>query len=398
MTVALEARNRSSKAPATAPRSPEKTYVSSDDLYRRSSQYQLWSFSADQLAEMRRSANEKGRITALDRFATACSTAEAENSAVFATHRDKLTADILELISVDEEQVILKFICLQIVQICAHFKMPTQVRATAMAFFRRFYLVHSVMEYRPKNVAYTIVFLAAKLENYFILIDSFCAHIPKTKAEDILGLEFIILQTLQFTLLVHHPFRPLWGFFLDFQLVLLHPLPVMYDVSVDTLGRLYDQAKTWLNEHAVLSDAVFLFTPPQIALAAFYECDKRITDRYLRLKFLEKETLDTIVEEDKQQTKSQSVGATNGQREESNGQNDIQTGAQQLNPVGKNDYELLVSTIKACIAVAKAEVPTSREESAKIDERCFFILSPQKLLKKRIKALAVESAAESSAL
>lgn len=386
MTVALEKRKRASNDSSAPSQSPQKNYVSSDDLYRRSSQYQLWSFNAAQLAQMRHSANEKGRRTALERFATARATFEAGNAAVFATHGDKLTPDILEIISIEEEQLILKFICLQIVQICAHFKMPTQVRATAMAFFRRFYLVHSVMEYRPKNVAYTIVFLAAKLENYFILIESFCAHIPKTKAEDILGLEFVVLQTLQFTLLVHHPFRPLWGFFLDFQLVLLHPSPVMYDVSVDTLGRLYDQAKTWLNEQAVLSDAVFLFTPPQIALAAFYDCDKRITDRYLRLKFLEKEPLETIVEEDKGQlVNGDEIKNDNGQLQSS-----ATDDAEEQAPVEKNDYELLVSTIKACIEVTKSEVLTSREESAKIDERCFFILNPQKLLKKRIKALLAE--------
>ena len=40
-----------------------------------------------------------------------------------------------------------------------------------------------------------------------------------------------MLQSLKFTLLVHHPIRALYGFFLDFQAVLLHPEQVMYDVS-----------------------------------------------------------------------------------------------------------------------------------------------------------------------
>lgn len=344
----------------------EKKFVSSDDLYRHSSQYNLWSFTQAQLDEMRRAANEKGQKAALQRFEAARSSAEAENPAVFTAHGEELTSNMLELITYEEEQVFLRFICLQIIQICAHFNMPTQVRATAMSFFRKFYLVHSVMEYRPKNVAYTIVFLAAKLENYFILIESFCTRIPKTKAADILGLEFEVLQTLQFTLLVHHPFRPLWGFFLDFQLALLHPSPVMYDVSVDTIGKLYDQAKTWLNEHALLSDAPFMFTPPQIALAAFYDCDKRITDRYLRLKYLSEgpDSMETIAEEEEDPVVSKHKQTQ------------------------KEQYDILVKTLKRCIVVAKQELPTSREESAKIDERCFFILSPQKLLKKKIKAFS----------
>lgn len=352
MSVATESAPRIT---VTHPGSAKKKFVSSDDLYRRLSQYRLWSFSAEQLAEKRRQANEKGCKSALERFAAARNTAQAENPAVFESHGAQLTEEMLELISYEEEQIFLRFICLQIIQICTHFNVPTQVRATAISFFRKFYLVHSVMEYRPKNVAYAIVFLAAKLENYFILIESFCARVPKTKPADILALEFVVLQSLQFTLLVHHPHRALWGFFLDFQLVLLHPQPVMYDVSVDTLGRLHDRAKQWLNDHTLVLDAGFLFTPPQIALAAFYDCDKRITDRYLRVKFLE----------------------------DASGQERSET---------RSQYELLVKTIRACVDLSRMDVATSREESARIDERCFFILNPQKLLKKKIKALAPQAA------
>lgn len=363
-----------------APLEPKK-YVSSDDLYRHSSQYQVWSFNAPQLAEMRRVANEKGKAAALKRFEAARATSAAENAAVYEKHGAELSADrLLELISAEEEQVFLRFICQQIVQICAHFNMPTQVRATAISFFRKFYLVHSVMEYRPKNVAYTIVFLAAKLENYFISIESFCTRIPKTKPADILDLEFVVLQTLQFTLLVHHPFRPLWGFFLDFQAVLLHPNPVMYDVSVDTLGRLYDSAKAWLNDHALVSDVAFLFTPPQIALAALYDCDRRITEKYLLMKF-PKEANGEVKREVKQEVK-QEVKAEGVKLEEEGGVKKEEA------RVAESGVDLLIKTIKKCILIAKQDVATSREESAKIDERCFFILSPQKLLKKKVKALS----------
>lgn len=356
-----------------------KKYVSSDDLYRNSSQYQVWSFNASQLTEMRRLANEKGKTAALKRFEAARTTSAAENPAVYEKNGSELSADtLLELITPEEEQIFLRFICLQIVQICAHFNMPTQVRATAISFFRKFYLVHSVMEYRPKNVAYTIVFLAAKLENYFISIESFCTRIPKTKPADILDLEFVVLQTLQFTLLVHHPFRPLWGFFLDFQAVLLHPNPVMYDVSVDTLGRLYDSAKAWLNEHALLSDVSFLFTPPQIALAAFYDCDRRITEKYLSMKFPRAKAEGAKDDSEIKKEVKVEDGVAGVKVEEEAG----------VKKEDEDSLDLLIKTIKRCIHVAKQDVATSREESAKIDERCFFILSPQKLLKKKVKALS----------
>ncbi|OBA22952.1 cyclin-like protein [Metschnikowia bicuspidata var. bicuspidata NRRL YB-4993] len=353
----IEKLSSGSISPAETGPKPEKKSVSGDDLYRRSSQYQTWSFTSEELYLIKKQTNEKGRATALQLFESSRSSLEAEKPEVFAAHGDKLTSEILELISFDEEQKYLHYFGQQIVQICAHFKMPTQVKATAISFFRRFYLVNSVMEYRPRNVLYTAVFLAAKLENYFISIETFCSRIPKTKPEDILGLEFIILQALKFTLLVHHAFRPVYGFFLDFQLLLLHPAPVMYDVNVDTIGQLYDKAKKWLNDHALLSDVSFLFTPPQIALAALYDSDKRITDRYLRLKFLH------------EPPEGKEVGQSS------------------VPPHVKEHFDLILKTIKRCIKIAKEETTTSKEESTKIDEKCFFALNPLKLLKRRIKAL-----------
>ncbi|KAM9894949.1 hypothetical protein OXX69_011195 [Metschnikowia pulcherrima] len=334
---------------AEIPAPTEKKHVSGDDLYRRSSQYQTWSFSSAELHEKKQQANENGRQAALALFESTRAAMVAEKPEIFAEFGSQLTSSILELISFEEEQRYLHFFGQQIVQICAHFKMPTQVKATAISFFRKFYLVNSVMEYRPRNILYTAVFLAAKSENYFISIDTFCSRLPKTKPEDILGLEFIILSALKFSLLVHHAFRPLYGFFLDFQSLLLHPAPAMYDVNVDTIGQLYDRAKTWLNDHALLSDAPFLYTPPQIALAALYDSDKRITERYLRLKFL--------------------------------------GGEEAKNQADRDRFDLHVRTIKKCIKIAKQETATSREESTKIDEKCFFALNPQKLLKRRIKAL-----------
>lgn len=359
---------------------PKKSYVSVDDLYRRSSQFQIWSYPELELEELKIQANEKGRQAALKRFDEARLELERENPDVFAKHGAEL-AEIAEIVSYQEEQKYLYFFSQQIIQICSHFNMPTQVKATAVAFFKRFYLVNSVMEYRPRNVLYTVVFLAAKLENYFISIESFCSRLPKTSASDILDLEFIVLLALKFTLLVHHPYRPLYGFFLDFQLVFLHP-PVRNDVTIDTIGGLYDKAKAWLNDEALLSEASFLFTPPQIALAAMYDVDQQITEEYLRRKFLkEDEKLGTIKEEKEEQN-----GAEKKDGEEKTDEN----GKQNDENTQKAQYDTLVRTIQQCIQVAKTKLETSRDESTKIDKKCFFALKPANLLKKRVKALTSE--------
>lgn len=157
--------------------------------------------------------------------------------------------------------------------------------------------MNSVMEFHPKLVLLTCLFLAAKSENFFISINSFSKRIPKTTPESILSLEFEILQSLQFSLMVHHPYRPLYGFFFDFQNILKD------DVPVKELGKIYDAARNLVND-ALITDAVYLYTPPQIALACFRETSKETTDLYLKKKFgnastqfLQLEELVTLIEE-----------------------------------------------------------------------------------------------------
>ncbi|KAG7664228.1 uncharacterized protein J8A68_002242 [[Candida] subhashii] len=379
----------------------KKQRITNDDLYRKSTQFTLWSYTHDELESAKRRANAHGQRKAKQNFDQAYQQAKKDHPEVFTTadpdddllHPEKLQS----ILSFEEECTYLNFYSKNIIQTCNFFKMPTQVKLTAASFFKKFYLVNSVMEYHPKNILYTCVFLSAKSENYFISIESFVKALKGTEASHILDLEFIVLQSLKFTLLVHHPMRPLYGFFLDFQAELLHPSPLMYDVSVDTLGNLYNKAKEWLNEYAIISDVSFLFTPPQIALAAMYDCDKRITDRYLKRKFLKDDKLDVIKEE----TAEEETPTPVVKKEEENGDQKTENGnpeeAVQENEETKvsthrEQYETLVRTIRKCIKIAKHIQTTSREESKEIDKKCFFALNPKKLIDKRIKKLTASSA------
>ncbi|CAH2351783.1 cyclin Ccl1p [[Candida] railenensis] len=318
-----------------------KPYVSNDDLYRRSSQYKLWSYTSATLLQIRQDVYKEGVKLAKERLS------ETKQNLI----RDS-TPEVVELLkshefSVDslldppnltEENKFLTYYSKILLNTGDFFRMPTQVKATAASFFKKFYLINSALEYHPKSVLYTCLFLAAKSENYFMSIESFASKLPNTEPKDVLDLEFIVLKSLKFTLLVHHPFRPLYGLFLDTQAVLLYPSPMMYDVNVDTLGGLYDKAKKWLVDYAIISDVELLFTPPQIALAAMYDTDKRITDKYLKRKFSD-----------------------------------------------TNEYDQLVHTIVKCIRKAKdVEIP-SKDESKLIDKKLFFVLHPERLLKKKTK-------------
>ncbi|EGV65404.1 hypothetical protein PSN45_002429 [Yamadazyma tenuis] len=344
--------------------------VSTDDLYRRSTQFKLWSFTKDELETIRKSSNEKGKTYANAKFDKVYERIKAEQTDIFSKYGGaELSKNVLvDLITLQEERKYLNFYSKNIIQAANFFQMPTQVKASAMAFFKRFYLFNSVMQYHPKYVLYTCLFLAAKSENYFISINSFCEPLQKTEPKDVLDLEFIVLQSLKFTIMVHHPFRPLYGFFLDFQEVLLQPSPASSDITIDKIGQLYDQAKKWLNDHGLISDVSFFYTPPQIALAAMYDSNPRITEKYLRRKFLkDKEPLNTIKEEE--------PDGVDAQQKDS------------LPPKGTEVFDLLVKTIRKCVEDSKTSQESTLEESTKIGEKCFFANNPEKLINKKIKKL-----------
>ncbi|PRT55400.1 Cyclin CCL1 [Wickerhamiella sorbophila] len=217
--------------------------VTDADLYRRSSQYQKWSFTKDQLAELLAKPNRN-----------------------VPPHELALTVQ-------EEQQLILYYAAEQVKSVCQQFKLPSQVRATAISFFRKFYMRYSVMEYHPKLILPTCVFFAAKAENAFMSITTFCDSLAKTEPSQILDLEFLLFKTLEFTATVHNGLRPLHGFFLDMQTVL------------DTFDRtelcsIHDKAKSLIVDSFV-SDVCFLYTPTQIALAALMEVNELAATQYM---------------------------------------------------------------------------------------------------------------------
>lgn len=212
------------------------------ELYRRSSQYRLWSFTEDQLTT---------RIS--ERHAMAAS-------------------DELALTPQDELIVVLYYASEKIKDFCEVFALPSQVRATSVVFFRRFYLENSVLEYDPRLMLPTCVFLASKAENYFIPIAKFCEPLT-VEPPQIMQLEFALLKALKFTLTVHNALKPLHGFFLDMQ-------ANTEGFEVAELATIHDSAKKIIID-AFVSDVVFLYTPTHIALAALMEVNELLTTQYM---------------------------------------------------------------------------------------------------------------------
>lgn len=75
----------------------------------------------------------------------------------------------------------------------------------------------------------TALFLATKTTNHPIALESYANAIPKTAPSDVLDLEFLVAQSLDFEFNVWHAHKALWGIYLDVQVMAYFPRDVTHD-------------------------------------------------------------------------------------------------------------------------------------------------------------------------
>ncbi|KDQ63759.1 hypothetical protein JAAARDRAFT_148424 [Jaapia argillacea MUCL 33604] len=211
-------------------------------IYEASTQYRHWRYSPEQLAQTRASLNAAA-VSAIR------ITIEAESPG---------SSSNVTFLNADEERLLVKLYVSKITQLCGHFRFPEDVEATAASYLKRFYLKNTVMDWHPKNVMLTALFLATKTCNHPISLDEYTSHIPNTSPSDVLDLEFLIAQSLGFEFAVWHPHRALWGLWLDVQ--------SLEDFPKEGITEIYDTALSHIRASR-LTDAELIFAPSQIALA-----------------------------------------------------------------------------------------------------------------------------------
>lgn len=269
--------------------------ITNDELYRRSTQYRYWSFTQNELTDLRVRVNKKGEQTFRNRINSL-----SDDVDIHLQIKKYVSQEFTPLTPSEELEIVIYY-ARKCHDLSNFFKFTTQVRLTAVSYLLKFYLIHSVMEYYPQQIMYTCLFLAAKSENNFLGINAFSHAIPKTTPATILEHEYRVLDTMRFSLMCHHPMRPLYGFYLDVQQVL---------VKLD-FGRLckdYENARRCVND-SVFSDAQFLYTPSQIALAALYLVDDVVCMRYLMRKFgIKKKQMVAMMEEREREKETGDAG------------------------------------------------------------------------------------------
>jgi cyclin C len=136
------------------------------------------------------------------------------------------------------------------------------VIATATTFFKRFYLLTSVLEYDPRIVAPTMLYLAAKVEEMgqvrpepiLNALEKIEKSEHRMKAAELFLCEMVVLEKLKFDLVLFHPYQDLERYVNDNG----------YDITSvfqTSWGILNDSQRT---------DCALVYPPPITALAALY--------------------------------------------------------------------------------------------------------------------------------
>lgn len=213
-------------------------------LYGASTQFKSWRYSPERLRHVRQTLNA-GAVAAIRK------TLETDEPG---------SSTSVSFLQPDDELLLVKLYVTKIPQLCGHFRFPEEVEATAISYLKRFYLKNTVMDWHPKNVMLTALFLATKTTNNPISLDSYTSNIPKTSQSDVLDLEFLVAQSLNFEFAVWHAHRALWGLWLDLQ-----SLPNLTE-SLRPMD-VYETALKHVRTSR-FTDAELIYAPSQIAFAA----------------------------------------------------------------------------------------------------------------------------------
>ncbi|KAL7415381.1 cyclin-like protein [Mrakia frigida] len=276
-----------SSSKGTAPPPPSSSPTEAlRPLYEESSQYRNWRYSKEKLAKMRKDLNERAvdvvrKNLQAEKVSSTPSQAQAEEEAylTFGTNppppptTTTPSSDDINYLTVEDELALIAYYISTVPPTCAGFGASLTVEATTILYLKRFYLVNTCMDYHPRKIMPTCLFLAMKAENSHPAIDPFVSRFSKLTSDEVLSLEFLVAQSLEFEFKVHHPHTALHGFFLDLQVTASPSLPSLLSSALSTLSAL-----------SLPLDLPLIYSPSHIALAAIHFHSPAHTTLYLQSK------------------------------------------------------------------------------------------------------------------
>lgn len=278
--------NLSSTGVGTIADSCAAIMATEDARYRLSSQYRMWSFSQAKLSDLREKTNSLATTQIGARLADLKSTSSTPNASSSST---PAPGDLPEFLTSAEETLLLKFFSVELIRAATFCELPTEVRATAAVFLKRFYVTNSVMTYPPTDLLKTCLFFGGKAEGYFAKLSKLAEKFPNTTEEEILAGEFLLCQGIRFAFDVRHPFRGLEGAILELRRheefdVGSPSIHTRYHADAEQGSRIeaaHMRAREILKFSSLVTDAYFHYTPSQVMLAALSLADQEFAEKLI---------------------------------------------------------------------------------------------------------------------
>nr|CDS34041.1 cyclin [Hymenolepis microstoma] len=236
--------------------------------YSSSSQLLNWLLTADELNSRRQDCNISTRKRLTEQFR---SKAEALGD-----------VEILPtFLTAEEELIIVKRNIFAMHGFYQQFddpQLPADVFGFAATYLKRFYLNNSVMDYSPREMMLTALYLAFKAADYPISLNRFVDHIPRNRERYhafISRSELFLMDKLLYDLWIYPPYRPLVGFLVELIAFRQSKDSSMTDeVATELMNSLrkegYEIINTWFQ-----TDLCFTNPPSQYALAVVMELGRR---------------------------------------------------------------------------------------------------------------------------
>lgn len=225
------------------------------------------------------------------------------------------------------------------------------------------------MTYHPKQIMVTALYLATKTEHHYTDINQYCAPLTNVTPEDVRAPEFLLMQGLRFSLDVRHPARSLEGGVSEIK---LHASALSCfngedRAAVDKrITKAAETARRLLTTQVQMTDAYFLYTPPQIYLAALLVTDKTLTTSYIDHLF---SRLDTAIGPIKQKLLETINGCADLIRAEQSSEADGEGTKKELARIGRKLKKCQDPEKTDIKALARAKATEKRETDAQDEEK-----------------------------
>ncbi|KAK3149412.1 hypothetical protein QOZ80_3AG0217100 [Eleusine coracana subsp. coracana] len=232
--------------------------------FSTSTHRERWIFQEHDLGERWAAANQRAAETLAQYGTTRLKVDPVDGSLSYPEPAPHHGSTDIKPLSYEEEQLTRVFYEQKIQEVCAAFKFPHKIQATAIIYFKRFYLQWSVMEHHPKHIMLTCVYTSCKVEENHVSAEELGKGIQQDH-QIILNNEMILLKSLDFDLIVYAPYRSLEGFIED-----LEDFCRTGNGAFQRLKELHHVAIKQVDK-MMLTDAPLLYTPGQLALAALHK-------------------------------------------------------------------------------------------------------------------------------